>query len=329
MLNLLLATSLQLIALTVAPPHAKEEEPARVEEEAAKPSARTAAKHGTAKAAEATEETPAVPKRAKKPAPKAAPAPAAAPVQDRMALALDVRAAKLENENARLRQQLALAGGSPPAAVIDSATALQELAAGNLRFVSGTRVRTLLSTQDPELRERLATSQAPFAVIITCSDSRLADNLIFDQELGRLFTIREAGNSPDTQSLASVEYALEHLGSKIVVVMGHVGCGAVKAVEEANGKPLPGNLWSLQAAMSGLLETTPQQPAELDSTYLRRLVERNAQRQAQAVLSRSELVRELVVKGKVKVVPAVYDLASGKVAWLDAVRTAPLEAAHP
>ena len=325
MINLLLATTLQVLALTVAPPHAKEEEPARVEEEAAKPGARTAAKHRPVKAAEASEEAPAVPRRTTKPALKAAPAPAAA---DRTALALDARAAKLENENARLRQQLALAGGSPPVAVTDSATALQELAAGNLRFVSGARVRTLLSSQDGELRERLANSQAPFAVIITCSDSRLADNLIFDQELGRLFTIREAGNSPDTQSLASVEYALEHLGSKIVVVMGHLGCGAVKAVEEANGKPLPGNLWSLQAAMNGLLETTPQQPSEPDSAYMARLVERNAQRQAQAVLSRSELVRELVAKGKVKVVPAVYDLASGKVAWLDAVHPATPEAAH-
>jgi len=203
----------------------------KAEEEAAKPGARTAAKHRPVKAAEASEEAPAVPRRTTKPALKAAPAPAAA---DRTALALDARAAKLENENARLRQQLALAGGSPPVAVTDSATALQELAAGNLRIVSGARVRTLLSSQDAELRERLANSQAPFAVIITCSDSRLADNLIFDQELGRLFTIREAGNSPDTQSLASVEYALEHLGSKIVVVMGHLGCGAVKAVSDAN-----------------------------------------------------------------------------------------------
>ncbi len=231
--------------------------------------------------------------------------------------AQDRQLAKLQTENAKLRAQLAQAAG--PREVASPEAALAELEAGNHRFVDGTRVRTLLSEQDLPLREALAKGQAPFAVIITCSDSRLVDNLIFDQELGRLFTVREAGNSPDLQGLASVEYALEHLGAKLVVVMGHDHCGAVQAVQEAHGKPLPGNLWSLQAAMTGLLESTPEDPNESAASYLDRLVLRNAQRQAAAVLDRSEIVRERVAKGKVRVVSAVYDLASGKVAFQAAV----------
>lgn len=154
-------------------------------------------------------------------------------------------------------------------------------------------------------------------MIVTCSDSRLVDNVLFDQELGRLFTIREAGNSPDIQGLASVEYALEHLGSKLVVVLGHTGCGAVKAVYEAHGKPLPGNLWSLQAAMAGLLEANHEDPNETPTDYLRRLAVSNAERQAQGILDRSELTRHLAEGGKVKIVPALYDLTSGQVTFLE------------
>ncbi|MDP2877085.1 MAG: carbonic anhydrase, partial [Holophaga sp.] len=126
-----------------------------------------------------------------------------------------------------------------------------------------------------------------------------------------------AGNCPDTQGVASVEYAVEHLGSKVVVVLGHTACGAVKAVAEANGKPLPGNLWSFQAAMSGLLETTPEDPNETAAEHFRHLERNNAVRQAQVVLDRSEIVRHLVSTGKVKVLPAVYDLATGQVLFLE------------
>ena len=171
---------------------------------------------------------------------------------------------------------MAKALGASSHAVTTPEAALAELSAGNARFVAGKRVRTLLSMQDSDLRATLAKGQAPFAVIVTCSDSRLADNLLFDQELGRLFTIREAGNSPDIQGLASVEYALEHLGAKLVVVLGHTGCGAVKAVYEAHGKPLPGNLWSLQAAMAGLLEANHEDPNETPRDYLQRLAVSNA-----------------------------------------------------
>jgi carbonic anhydrase len=348
---LLLAASLNLLAPASEPPHAAEAKhetspKAKAKEDAAAKLKATEEAAGKAKEEELAK--PAKPARRKLPSPVvpaeepavAAPRPVArvhrpAPAHAALVtgartpdvIALDARAARLEAENARLRQQLSN-GGAPQAPILDPAGALRELVAGNQRFVEGARVRTLLSMQDAELRQSLAKGQAPFAVIITCSDSRLADNFIFDQELGRLFTIREAGNSPDTQSLGSVEYALEHLHAKIVVVMGHTGCGAVTAVSEAHGKPLPGNLWSLQAAMSGLLASTPEDPNEDAPAHLYHLVVNNAERQAQAVVDRSDLVRQLLAKHQVQVVPAVYDLASGKVTFLSAPAPPQAEPAH-
>jgi len=214
-------------------------------------------------------------------------------------------------------------GQAPALDAPDSpAAGLAELSAGNSRFVTGKRVRTLDTGHDAAMRAALVSGQAPFAVVITCSDSRVPDALLFDQEAGRLFTIREAGNAPDLQGIASAEYAAEHLGSKLIVVMGHSSCGAVKAIREAGGKPLPGNLWALQAGMSGLLESTPQDPNEDARAHLGRLEEANARRQAQALLDRSTLLRDLAIAEKLWIVPAVYNLASGKVTFFKPVSAA-------
>lgn len=214
-------------------------------------------------------------------------------------------------------------GPAAPSDLPDSpSAALTELSAGNARFVAGRRTRTLDTGHDAALRAALVGGQAPFAVIVTCSDSRVPDALLFDQEAGRLFTIREAGNAPDLQGIASVEYAAAHLGSKLIVVMGHTSCGAVKAVREANGKPLPGNLWALQAGMAGLLESTPQDPNEDAKAHTARLEEANARRQAQALLDRSALLGELAAAEKIWIVPALYSLATGKVQFFKPVSVA-------
>lgn len=205
---------------------------------------------------------------------------------------------------------------------------LAELTAGNGRFAAGKRIRTIDTGHDAAMRAGLTKGQNPFAVILTCSDSRVPDALLFDQEAGRLFTIREAGNAADLQGLASAEYAAEHLGSKLIVVMGHTSCGAVKAVREANGQPLPGNLWALQAGMAGLLESTPQDPNEDAKAHTTRLEETNARRQAQAILDRSLLLRDLAAAGKLWVVPALYNLASGRVQFFKPIAVAPVPAVH-
>lgn len=226
--------------------------------------------------------------------------------------------------------QAPAAHGPAPAgdAPDNPSAALAELSKGNARFVAGKRVRTLDTSHDAAMRAALTKGQAPFAVIITCSDSRVPDALLFDQEAGRLFTIREAGNAPDLQGIASVEYAAEHLGSKVVVVMGHTSCGAVKAVREANGQPLPGNLWALQAGMAGLLESTPQDPNEDAKAHTARLEEANARRQAQALMDRSALLRELASTGKLWIVPALYNLASGKVQFFKPISAVASPQAH-
>lgn len=302
-------------APTVPPAHADKGEAAHGAKEEKKPAAKEEKKATHGAKEEKAEPEAEAPKPVPKPVVRRKPVVAQAPVF--RASEAELRAGKLLEENAQLQQEIARRQGYTlkPVATPDEGRA--ELLAGNDRFVSGFRVRTLLSRQDPDLRETLSRGQSPFAVIVTCSDSRLADNLLFDQEMGRLFTVREAGNSPDIQSLASIEYAVEHLGSKLVVVLGHSACGAVKAVKEAHGTPLPGNLWSLQHAMSGLLEACHEDPNEHPNAYLTRLAETNAVRQAQSITARSAIVKHLVDQGKVKVAAAFYDLASGRVKFLE------------
>jgi carbonic anhydrase len=208
-------------------------------------------------------------------------------------------------------------------------TVLAELKAGNKRYLEGKRTRSLRTAEDAHVREVLATGQHPLAAIVCCSDSRVVDSFIFDQEPGRLFTVREAGNSPDIQGIASVEYAVEHLGCKLVVVMGHTSCGAVKAVADANGAPLPGNLWVFQASMAGLLESTPKLAGETPSAYQKRLARVNAVRQAKFMTQRSAILKHELAEGEIKILPALYDLASGSVTFLDeAVAPQEEEPAH-
>jgi len=226
---------------------------------------------------------------------------------------LDKKVSDLFIANALYQQELANRKQAVSVSNVDTPeAALAELQAGNVRFVEGKRVRTLMTAQDPELREKLEKGQAPFAVVVTCSDSRAMDNLIFDQDLGRLFTIRVAGNTPGTLGIASIEYAVEHLGSKIVVIMGHSKCGAVGAVADAKGKPLPDNLYTFQEHMAGLLDVVVKDPNETDAAYKGRLERENAIRQAQTVYNRSHVVRELVDHKKIWLLPAVYDLHTGK-----------------
>lgn len=312
MFDLILAASLNLFP--EEPPKQPIAKPAVVETEKAVP-AKAAKNHGSVAVPE--EAAPEKIKPAPKPIPKPKPTAPVKTEDSKRLVEAEARAARLAAENAKLQEALAKKDAPAPVEIRNAEAALAELKAGNRRFVEGRRVRTLLTSQDAALRETLVKGQAPFAVIVTCSDSRVMDNFVFDQEMGRIFTIREAGNCPDVQGVASVEYAAEHLGSSLVVLLGHTFCGAVKAVAEAQGKPLPGNLWSLQAAMAGLLETTHEDPNESAAEHLRHLESHNAVRQAQALLDRSEILRHLVAAGKLRVVPAVYDLSSGKVAFLE------------
>jgi carbonic anhydrase len=212
-------------------------------------------------------------------------------------------------------------------AITTPEAALAELEAGNTRFIDGKRSRTIVSAKDQELRNTLAGGQSPFAAIVACSDSRTMDNILFDQELGRAFSIRSAGNSPDTVGIASIEYAVEHLGVKVVMVMGHTKCGAVGAVADAKSEPLPDNLYIFQQLMYGLLDGTAKKPNEAESAYKDRLSQANAIRQAQVVYDRSKVVREHVDSGKIWLVPAIYDLGTGKASFFKLIEKSKTQAA--
>jgi len=232
---------------------------------------------------------------------------------EKKATALYQANAKFQEELAKRRQIISVYGIETPEA------ALAELQAGNERFVGTGRVRTLLASQDASLREALSKGQAPFAVLVTCSDSRATDSFVFDQELGRLFSIRSAGNSPDILGIASVEYGVEHLGSKIVIILGHTSCGAIGAVADAKDEHMHGNFHIFQEVMDGLLSTTPRDPNESEQDYKIRLAKVNAIRQAKSVYEKSPVIREFIEQGKIWLVPAIHDIASGKVTFFEPV----------
>jgi carbonic anhydrase len=175
--------------------------------------------------------------------------------------------------------------------------ALDLLKAGNARFVSGA-----LTPKDDytTLREQLTTGQHPFAVVLCCSDSRVAPEIIFDQKLGDLFVIRNAGNIVDEEVLGSIEYAVEHLETPLVVVMGHAACGAVTAT--CHGGDLPGHILDLAKRIKPSINT---------SYCIDDNARRHAKRMAQ-LIEEDEIVHHVGAK----VVAAFYNLESGKVEWL-------------
>jgi len=168
---------------------------------------------------------------------------------------------------------------------------------------------------DSSLRIELSKAQHPKAVILTCSDSRVAPELIFDKGLGDLFVIRVAGNISDDAVVGSIEYAVEHLHTSLVVVMGHKNCGAIAAAVADQQKPheidnhiriLTDKIEQAVAAVK-LNESDASQKALLSNI----IFTVSSLDESRPVLS------EAVKKGELKIVGAVYDLSSGKVQWLD------------
>jgi carbonic anhydrase len=185
---------------------------------------------------------------------------------------------------------------------------LKTLLTGNERFVAGTATRPHAGYAR---RSELVKGQHPVAAVIGCADSRVAPELLFDQGLGDLFVVRVAGNVAEPGVIGSVEYAAEHLGTPLVVVLGHEGCGAVKSTLDGAGED--GNLGSLvKDIRPAVAQACKSASAGCDAVH--EGVHLNARAQARNLLERSPALRELVEAGKVRVVVATYDLASGKVA---------------
>jgi len=214
--------------------------------------------------------------------------------------------------------QTATAPPHQPAPEISShsqSTSAQEiwsqLMAGNRRFVEGKPH----GRQIQSLRSSLAKSQHPLAIVLACSDSRVAPELIFDQDLGQLFVVRSAGNIADAIGVGSIEYAVEHLGSTVLVVLGHTKCGAVSAA--CSGEKMPSsNLQAIVDQIDPAVAAAKNSGAKEDA-LVEAAIRANVHSSAQQVLARSDLLRHFVEKGQLTVLEAEYQLDTGKVVRLD------------
>ncbi len=164
-------------------------------------------------------------------------------------------------------------------------------------------------------RAGVAKAQAPWATILACADSRVSPELIFGGAgLGELFVARNAGNMADTATLGTIEYGAEHLGSPLVVVLGHARCGAIAAACEVAEKhtKLPGSIGPMVDAILPAAKAMMHKPGDfIDNT-----VRESARRTATKIVGKSKMIEELVHHGKVKVVYARYDLDTGVVDFL-------------
>ncbi|MBI5380643.1 MAG: carbonic anhydrase [Opitutae bacterium] len=199
------------------------------------------------------------------------------------------------------------AHASSPAAAISPAAALAKLTEGNQRFVAGTATHP---GQTGTRRTEVAAGQHPFAVILTCADSRLSPEIIFDQGLGDLFVVRNAGNLLDDLMLGSIEYAVEHLHAPLVVVLGHTKCGAVSAA--VAGGEAPGHIKHIVEALTSAVSMAKKKPGDPVDNAVRI----NAKLSAASLAQAGSIIGDAAKAGHVKVVAARYDIATGQVEFL-------------
>ena len=182
--------------------------------------------------------------------------------------------------------------------------ALAKLLEGNQRYV---RHREQHPDESLVRRKELVGGQHPFAVILGCADSRVPPELLFDQGLGDLFVIRVAGNIVDDAILGSIEYAVKHLGTKLILVLGHEKCGAVSAAVE--GEKAAGHLQALVTAIQPSMRATENLPG--DRIHL--CVIDNARRVAQQIRESEPVLKTASQRNEIKIMAAVYALDTGKV----------------
>jgi carbonic anhydrase len=190
--------------------------------------------------------------------------------------------------------------------------ALGMLLEGNARFVSGKMVNCDLTAQV----RATAAGQAPFAAVLGCMDSRVPPELVFDQRIGDIFTVRIAGNFVDTDIIGSLEYATKVVGSRLVLVLGHSDCGAVKgAIDNVE----LGNLTAMLSNIKPAVEQTTGVAGERNShnkQFVQAVADTNAKLAAVMLLDRSPVIRNLVESGSLKVVSAMHDVGTGGVTLL-------------
>lgn len=176
---------------------------------------------------------------------------------------------------------------------------------------------TLPESSDAERRLALIGGQKPYAVILSCSDSRVPPEIIFDSGLGEIFVVRVAGNIPDPIVLGSIEYAAEHLDTPLIMVLGHERCGAVSATVSAGGKA-EGNIGAIVEVLAPAVEQARREVGDKGkSAVVEAAADINVRRVCDCLATRSEVLGGLVAAGKIKIVGARYDFEDGKVTLLD------------
>lgn len=183
--------------------------------------------------------------------------------------------------------------------------ALTELKNGNQRFIDG----KLTNTDYKEQIEQTKSDQHPHSILLSCQDSRIPPEIIFDQGIGNIFVVRNAGNIEDLNVLGGMEFATKIKGSKLIVVMGHNHCGAIKgAMEDAE----LGNLTQLVEQIKPAISKNENKDLVHDETS-----KNNVKMTIAHILERSPTISELVKENKVKIAGAYYDLTTGKVVFID------------
>jgi carbonic anhydrase len=188
--------------------------------------------------------------------------------------------------------------------------ALEKLVEGNARFVAGETVHPRIDAA--RRRETLTGGQHPFATVIACSDSRVPVEIIFDQGIGDIFSIRVAGNVCDVDEIGSIEYSVDQLGTPLILVLGHTHCGAVTVV--VTRAEVHGNIAKLVDKIAPAVEQARQDNQGLsEKELIPEAVKANVRQSIEDLLKGSRAVRERIKTGKVKVIGGVYDIGSGKV----------------
>ena len=200
------------------------------------------------------------------------------------------------------------AGYAAGPATVTADEALARLKAGNERFVTG---KVIHPNEGADRRAEVAKGQSPFAIIVGCSDSRVGPEVVFDQGLGDIFVIRTAGNVVDDVALGSIEYAADHLGAPLILVLGHTRCGAVSAA--VAGGHAPGHVASVVEKIKPAVDETKGKPGDaLDNA-----VRANVRHVVTQLRNTAPILSGLVKSGKLRVVGACYDLDTGRVALLE------------
>jgi carbonic anhydrase len=193
---------------------------------------------------------------------------------------------------------------SGESAVFTNERFVQRLLDGNKRYVDG---KPSHPNQTFERRKQVTKVQHPLAVVVSCSDSRVPPEIIFDQGIGDLFVVRVAGNVVDDAGLGSIEYAAEHLHVSLIVVLGHERCGAVEAA--VKGGEAPGHIKSLLETIRPAVEKAKGQPGDLAENAMRS----NVKMVVDHLKTSNPILEHLVYKGTLTIVGARYDLDDGLV----------------